>query len=248
MERKICFEVCANSVESCVAAQNGGADRVELCSALEVDGLTPSYATIKEARKILNIKLHVLIRPRSGNFCYSKNEIDKMAEEIRMAVSLGADGVVFGCLTHDGDIDIEAVKYLISVARESKNVPITFHRAFDVCGNPHKALEQLIDLKIDRLLTSGHQQTAEIGIPLLADLQSIASSRKAAAHERNESVGIKIMAGCGVNENNIAKIYRQTQIAEYHFSAKIKKQSGLGEYYVTSEEKVKETINALREL
>lgn len=203
-----CFEVCANSVESCIEAQKGGADRVELCCALEEGGLTPSYATIKEARNLMDIKIHVLVRPRGGDFLYTDNELNIMAEDIRQAVSLGVDGIVFGCLTSEGTIDYNATKFLKEAAGTKS---VTFHRAFDCCKDAWQAVEQLIDLKIDRILTSGQQSSAEKGVPLLHELQEQYGSR------------IKFLAGCGINESNIAQIYNQTGIKEYHFSAREKR-------------------------
>jgi copper homeostasis protein len=201
------FEVCANGVESCLAAREGGADRVELCAALEVGGLTPSYATLAGARKVEGLGLHVLIRPRSGDFNYTAAEVDIMADDIRMAARVGADGVVLGCLTPEGDIDVEAVRRLKEAAG---GCSVTFHRAFDCCRNASSALEQLVDLGVDRILTSGQRATAEEGIPLLRELNLQAAGR------------IRILAGSGVNAGNIAKLYRETGIREYHFSAKRK--------------------------
>ena len=174
------FEVCANSVESCIAAQAGGANRVELCAGIPEGGTTPSYGDIVIAREVLqNTRLHVIIRPRSGDFLYSPIEQRIMLKDIDNARRLGADGIVLGCLT-----------------------------AFDVCRNPQKALEDIISLGCDRILTSGQQPTAEAGIPLLKELQLQAAGR------------ITLLAGCGVNENNIARIARETGIHEFHFSAR----------------------------
>lgn len=247
MERKdFQFEVCANSVESCLQAQTGGADRVELCAGLSEGGLTPSYATIKQARKVLDIKMHVLIRPRSGDFHYSPLELKIMENDIHMAELLGADGVVFGCLNTDGTIDIEAVKRL---REKAGDMSMTFHRAFDCCLNPEEALEQLIKLRTNRILTSGGEATAEKGIRLLQKLNKQAAGR------------IHLLAGCGINETNIASIYRATDIHEYHFSARMRYPScmtytnrnvymgnpGADEYSfeVTAADKVNNTIEAL---
>ena len=240
------FEVCANSIESCIQAQLGGADRVELCSGLSEGGITPSYATIKEAREVLDIKLNVIIRPRGGDFHYSPLELKMMENDIRMAGSLGADGVVIGCLNTDGSIDMNATERL---CEKAGNMSVTFHRAFDCCKNPEEALEQLVSLKIDRILTSGAEASASIGTRLLCRLHKQAAGR------------IHLLAGCGVNETNIADIYHQTGIHEYHFSARDKFPSSMtfvnrrvfmgspdvDEYTIetTSAEKVVRTINAL---
>ncbi|SHJ38887.1 copper homeostasis protein CutC [Bacteroides stercorirosoris] len=200
------FEVCANSVESCLAAQAGGANRVELCAGIPEGGITPSYGDIVIAREVLNnTLLHVIIRPRGGDFLYSPIEQRIMLKDISNAHRLGADGLVFGCLTAKGDIDIPFMEQLMEA---SQGMPVTFHRAFDVCRNPQEALEQIIELGCSRILTSGQQSTAEQGIPLLKELQQQAAGR------------ITLLAGCGVNENNIARIAAETGIREYHFSAR----------------------------
>lgn len=242
------FEICTNSVESCIAAQEGGASRVELCAGIPEGGTTPSYGEIATAREVLtHTKLHVIIRPRGGDFLYSPVEIKTMLKDIEIARRLGADGVVFGCLTADGEIDIPVMQQLIAA---SKGLSVTFHRAFDVCRNPHKALEQLIELGCDRILTSGQQANAEAGIPLLKELQQEAAGR------------IILLAGCGVNENNIRRIAEETCVGEFHFSARESIKSGMeykneavsmggtvhiSEYErnVTTAERVKNTIDAL---
>ena len=204
--KKFQFEVCANSVESCLAAQAGGANRVELCAGIPEGGTTPSYGEISTAREMLTTtRLHVIIRPRGGDFLYSPIEVKTMLKDIEMARQLGADGVVFGCLTANGEIDLPAMQELM---KASQGLSVTFHRAFDVCCNPEKALEQIIELGCNRILTSGQQPTAEIGIPLLKELQQQASGR------------IILLAGCGVNEKNIARIASETGIQEFHFSAR----------------------------
>lgn len=200
------FEVCANSVESCFAAQAGGADRVELCAGIPEGGTTPSYGDIFIAREALTkTRLHVIIRPRGGDFLYSPTEQRIMLKDIDNARRLEADGVVFGCLTAEGDIDLPLMKQLMEAAQ---GMSVTFHRAFDVCRNPQKALEDIIGLGCQRILTSGQQPTAEQGIPLLKELHQQAAGR------------ITLLAGCGVNELNIARIARETGIHEFHFSAR----------------------------
>ena len=230
------FEICTNSVESCLAAQEGGADRVELCAGIPEGGTTPSYGEIAIAREVLtHTRLHVIIRPRGGDFLYSE-----------MARQLGADGIVFGCLTAEGEVDLPVMQKLMEAAQ---GLSVTFHRAFDVCHNPQRALEQIIKLGCNRILTSGQQSTAELGIPLLEELQKQAAGR------------ITLLAGCGVNENNIARIAAETGINEFHFSARESIQSEMifkneavsmggtvhiNEYErnVTSIRRVKETIDA----
>lgn len=207
------FEVCANSVESCVEAQRGGADRVELCAGIPEGGTTPSYGDIVMARRVLTTtKLHVIIRPRGGDFLYSDLEREIMLEDVRMARRLGVDGVVFGVLTSDGDIDMDFMRQLMA---ESEGMSVTFHRAFDVCRNPFVALEQIIELGCDRILTSGQMPKAEDGVDLLKQLVEKAGDR------------IIIMPGCGVNAGNIAKIAQITGAKEFHFSARSKHESGM---------------------
>jgi copper homeostasis protein len=173
--REYLFEVCANSVESCMAAQAGGADRVELCAGIPEGGTTPSYGDIVIAREVLqNTRLHVIIRPRGGDFLYSPIEQHIMLKDIDNARRLEADGIVLGCLTPDGEVDIPLMKQLMEAAQ---GMSVTFHRAFDVCRNPQKALEDIISLGCDRILTSGQQPTAELGIPLLKELQQQAAGR-----------------------------------------------------------------------
>lgn len=242
------FEVCANSVESCLAAQAGGADRVELCAGIPEGGTTPSYGDIATARELLtHTRLHVIIRPRGGDFLYTPLEQRIMLKDIENARRLGVDGVVFGCLTPEGDIDIALMKQLLEAAQ---GMSVTFHRAFDVCRQPKQALETLIQLGCHRILTSGAQPTAEQGIPLLKELQAQADGR------------IILLAGCGVNENNIARIASETGIREFHFSAREQLTSGMqfrneavsmggtvciDEYSrpVTTAERVRKTIGAL---
>ena len=204
--RKYQFEICTNSVESCLAAQEGGADRVELCAGIPEGGTTPSYGEIAIAREVLtHTRLHVIIRPRGGDFLYSDIEIRTMLKDIEIARKLGADGVVFGCLTAEGEVDLPAMQKLMKAVQ---GLSVTFHRAFDVCRNPQRALEQIIELGCNRILTSGQQATTELGIPLLKTLQTQASGR------------IILLAGCGVNEKNIVRIASETGIQEFHFSAR----------------------------
>ena len=204
------FEVCANSVASCLAAQEGGAHRVELCAGIPEGGTTPSYGEITTARRLLDIRLHVIIRPRGGDFLYSPIEVETMLEDIRMARRAGADGLVFGCLRENGDIDIETTRRLIDAA---EGTPVTFHRAFDHCRDPYRALDELASLGVTRILTSGQQPTAPQGAPLLHDLQAYAAGR------------IILLAGCGVNETNIRQLAQDTGIREFHFSAREKVKS-----------------------
>lgn len=206
------FEICANSVASCVAAQEGGADRVELCAGIPEGGTTPSYGMIRSARESICIGLNVIIRPRGGDFLYSEEEIREMVYDIRTARELDADGLVFGCLCPDGSVDKKAMKPLMEAAGDT---PVTFHRAFDHCNDPFKALEDIISLGCARILTSGCKPTALEGASLLGELVGKAADR------------IIIMPGCGVKESNIAYIARLTGAHEFHFSAREPAGSGM---------------------
>lgn len=246
--KEFLVEICSNSVESCLAAQEGGADCVELCAGIPEGGTTPSYGEMITARDLLtDTRLNIIIRPRGGDFLYSPLEIKIMLEDIEMARVIGANGVVFGCLTPDGDIDVPTMKKLMDA---SEGLSVTFHRAFDVCRDPRKALEQLIELGCDRILTSGQQPNAEAGIPLLKELNKQAAQR------------IILLAGCGINETNIRRIAMETGIGEFHFSARERIKSEMqyrneavsmggtvliNEYErdVTTAQRVKETIRRL---
>ena len=160
------IEICANSAQSCVEAEAGGAKRVELCAGIPEGGTTPSYGEIRTAQALTSsIDINVIIRPRGGDFLYTPAEIQSMLLDIELCKQLKVHGVVFGCLTKDGDIDVPLMRRLIETA---KPLSVTCHRAFDVCRDPFAALEQLIELGCDRILTSGQQSDAVKGIPLLS--------------------------------------------------------------------------------
>ena len=211
MNRKYKFEVCIDSVQSAINAQNAGADRVELCDNLFEGGTTPSAGMIKQVKlRAPEILLFVIIRPRGGDFLYTKEEVDVMLADIETAKSLGADGIVSGALTQDGHIDLETTQRLIKACAE---LPFTFHRAFDMCKNPELALEQLIKLKVKRVLTSGLKQTADIGIETIAKLVKQAGDR------------VTILVGSGIKPNNIVNIAQITLADEFHFSARKESES-----------------------
>lgn len=196
------LEVCCGDLQSVRAAIEGGAHRVELCEALELDGLTPSEAMMASAIG-MGIPVQVLIRVREGDFVYSKDEICKMRNDIRLARKLGAAGVVIGALMPDGSIDEEAIRCMMD---EAEGLSVTFHRAFDVCRKPEEALEKIISLGCHRLLTSGQATTAELGIPMLKKLVKQADGR------------IIIMPGAGVNPQNASRILEETGALEIHGS------------------------------
>ena len=213
MSQRSKIEICANSVESAVKAQEGGAYRVELCAGIPEGGITPSFGEIRMARQLLQqTKLHVIIRPRGGDFLYSQLEQEIMLHDIKVARQLGADGVVFGCLTAEGNVDVPAMKKLMNAVGD---MSVTFHRAFDMCRNPKEALEQIIELGCTRILTSGLEPNAVQGIPLLKQLVEQADGR------------IIIMPGCGVNPSNILQIAEETGAHEFHFSGRTSKESGM---------------------
>lgn len=198
------LEVCTGSLQSVINAVRGGAQRIELCSALSLDGLTPSLGLIKTVRKMFpKLTIHTLIRVREGDFCYNEGEIKVMETDIKEILSY-TDAIVCGALTADGDIDITTTRRLID-ACEGK--PFTFHRAFDVCRNPLKALDELAALHCTRVLTSGQAPTAETGIPALKEYIKHTEGR------------MTILPGGGVTPLNAKKILAETGATEIHGSA-----------------------------
>lgn len=225
----ICLEVCAASLQSVVAAKAGGAQRIELCSALSEDGITPSYGMIELARKLGPKKMHVLIRPRGGDFVYGKDEVECMIADINRCRTLGADGVVIGALTPDNNIDVVTTQKLVEAAH---GMHVTFHRAFDQCCNPLKALDQIMALGCHRLLTSGQASTALDGATLLNTLVSRANK------------GFIIMPGAGVNEDNAREIIERTGATEIHGSLR----SMVDGRMETDSEKVKKLLKNVNQL
>lgn len=199
------LEVCADSVQSAVAAQEGGADRIELCSGLVIGGLSPSPALFKQIRKYTDLKIRTLLRPRFGDFCYDDYEFQTLKEEVEMFRELGADGVVIGMLNPDGTLDMERMEVLVNAAGD---IGITLHRAFDVCRDPYEALEQCASLGIDTILTSGQKSSAWEGRGLLAELAEQAAGR------------VEILAGAGVNPGVIEKLAGCTAVRAFHMSGK----------------------------
>lgn len=204
------IEICVDSVGSAIAAQDGGADRVELCDNLTDGGTTPSFAAIEKARELLNIKLHVIIRPRGGDFLYSDLEFEIMRRDVEIARSLGADGIVIGILDANGDVDTQRTRELAELARP---MSVTFHRAFDVCRDWRDSLQKLIDIGIDRILTSGQTALAADGIDTLTEIIRAAGTE------------IKIMVCGWLRPGNIAQIAAATNAKEFHFTAFSEKES-----------------------
>jgi copper homeostasis protein len=204
------IEICIDSVEGALAAERGGAQRVELCDNLFEGGTTPSAGSIRVTREHCRLKLHSMVRPRGGDFLYSDLEFAVMREDVRVARELGADGVVFGLLTATGEIDVPRTRELIELSRPLK---VTFHRAFDVCRDANRALADLVELGVDRVLTSGQEPTCLEGLETLAALQRQAAGR------------IIVMPGGGLNPRNIRRIVEATGVQEVHLGARTRTES-----------------------
>ena len=219
------LEVCCGSLASALAAIEGGAQRIELCSALSLDGLTPSIGLLCELRSLFpHLRIHVLIRPREGGFVYSEAEIRVMERDIHEAVAAGATAIVSGALTPDNAIDLTTTARLVHAA---EGLPFTFHRAFDKVTDPFAALEQLRSLGVTRILTSGCAPTAEAGIPLLCKLMK---------------QGVIILPGGGVNSHNAQRILKETGAAEIHGSCSTTLSNGLRH---TSADEVRAILKAI---
>ncbi len=203
-------EICVDSVESAIIAEAAGAGRIELCSALVEGGVTPSAGLIESVHRNTGIRVHVLIRPRSGDFLYSDNEFSVMRRDIDTAGELGANGIVTGILNNDGTVDVERTSLL---AEYASPMSLTFHRAFDLCRDPRKGLEEVIATGAERLLTSGQAKNAIEGAPLIKTLIKDAAGR------------ITIMPGGGIDEYNIALLTASTGAREYHLSGRRQRES-----------------------
>jgi copper homeostasis protein len=207
MSEPVTLEICADSVDSALAAQSGGAHRVELCSNLLEGGVTPSAGLISTVRRKLNIDLYVMIRPRGGDFCYTPEEFETMEKDVLMVKQLGANGIVFGILQEDGDVDVSRTRCLVEMA-----LPLhtTFHRAFDMSRDLSKSLEDVIEAGAHRVLTSGGQQKAEDGIRAIAKLVQDADQR------------IALMVGGGITRSNVHHILEATGVREIHASMRVR--------------------------
>jgi copper homeostasis protein len=212
MSDRTIFEVCLDSAESAVAAAEGGADRVELCDNLMEGGTTPSAGMIAVTRAAIDIGLAVMIRPRGGDFLCSRLELDAMERDIDVAKERGADAVVFGVLRPDGVVDAEVTAALTERARPME---VTFHRAFDMTRDPNEALEALIGLGVDRVLTSGQENSALEGLDLLTDLVKAAGDR------------ITVMPGVGITPRNVSRILAATRAREIHITGPGSAESGM---------------------
>jgi copper homeostasis protein len=234
------FEICATNIQSAVTAQTAGAHRIELCSALDGGGLTPSPGLILKAKELLTIPIHVLIRPREGNFCFTQTELDIMLDDIHFCREAGVHGVVIGALDKDGRLDVPAMKAMKAAAGP---MDVTCHRAFDYAIEPFTTMEALIDLGVDRILSSGQATTAWEGRFLLKELIERAAGR------------ITIMPGAGITFKNIREIAEVTGAREFHFTGrkKVVQPNPGGDipglewwYWESAEGVVKETMAALQ--
>lgn len=208
--QKYILECCVDSVESALQAERGGADRLELCSNLIIGGTTPTLALFRQIREHTNIRIHVLIRPRFGDFLYTKQELHIIAKEIDMFRKAGAEGIVIGCLTPDGSLDCEAMHFLIDYAGQ---MTVTLHRAFDMSKDPFQTLELAKELGIHTILTSGCQASCLDGIDLLRQLDEKSNGE------------ITLMAGAGIQESSVRILREKTNLTAFHMSGKSVKNS-----------------------
>lgn len=202
----ITLEICCYGAECALIAEKCGADRIELCSSPAEGGLTPSYGCLKQTKDTIKIPVHPIVRPRGGDFCYSDSEFETIKHDVKFIRKLGFPGVVYGILNREGHIDIPRMRILKAL---SGDMAITFHRAFDMCISPKQAYVQLTELGIARILTSGQQQNAECGLPLLKELNALSSKTQN---------GPIIMAGAGVKLSNLQK-FIDAGLPEVHTSA-----------------------------
>lgn len=207
MKKNVSVEVCAGSVEDCIKARRAGADYIELNNAIHMGGLTPSLATLVEAKKVTDIPLIAMVRPRGGGFYYNEVEKRTMLEDAKYLLEYGADGLVFGFLNEDCSVDKEMTKKFVDLCHDH-SVDAVFHRAFDRTSDPFEAIEVLIELGVDRILTSGLKPTADQGIDLLSELQNKYGDK------------IELLVGSGVNSSNVETIMKQTNINRVHSSFK----------------------------
>ncbi len=198
------IEVCIEGIDAVQTAQEHGADRIELCASLSEGGVTPSLGTVRAAVAVASVPVHVIVRPRGGDFLYSEAEFLTMLEDVRLIREAGAQGVVTGCLTPEGRVDLARTRALVEAARP---LSVTFHRAFDLAADPLQALEDLIACGVDRVLTSGQRPTAVLGVDLLRTLLLRAADRI-------------IVLGCGgLRPDSVGEVLRQVPLREIHFSA-----------------------------
>lgn len=206
------IEIATSDFATTKSAVEGGADRIELCAALSEGGTTPSYGHIKRCRESFSVSIYPIIRPRSGDFLYTKDEYEIMLQDVKLSKQLGCDGIVIGLLNMDGTIDIARTSKLIELAYPME---VTFHRAFDRCKDPFEAMDELIGIGCQRILTSGQKPTVSEGIDLIAELNKKADDR------------IIIMPGSGLRKENIKLIAEKTGCTEFHSSLRSKTKSSM---------------------
>ena len=208
------YELCVDSVESAINAGKGSGKRLELCSNLVIGGTTPTEALFNEVKRNTELPVHVLIRPRFGDFLYSEYEVNIIRDEVIKFRELGADGVVIGMLNKDGEVDVENMKKVLA---ERGNMKVTFHRAFDMCKDPIKAFKDIKDLGIDILLTSGQKKTAIEGKELIKELVEISREGKT-----EEEKGFpEVMMACGIDSlKKLEDMLNYTHVSAFHMSAK----------------------------
>ncbi|GAA4654810.1 copper homeostasis protein CutC [Anaerocolumna aminovalerica] len=199
------LEACVDSVESAVIATDAGANRLEFCANLVIGGTTPTLAMFQQVRKRCDNKIHVLIRPRFGDFCYTEDEFEVMKEEVKQYKKFGAEGIAIGILTPEGELNMQQ---MAALRKEAGNMSVTLHRAFDMCKDPKKTLEQAIELGINGILTSGQANDCVTGKDCLKKLYQESNHR------------IDILVGSGVNASVIKEIYQHTGATSYHMSGK----------------------------
>ncbi len=243
------LEICIDRIESAMAAIEGGTDRLEVCSALDLAGLTPSYGLVQQCVELgrtefggvemSTVEIMMMIRPRAGGFCYGTYEVDTMLRDIRVAKKIDVTGVVFGALREDGRIDVELCRLLVDAARP---LAVTFHRAFDLTPDPYEALDSLLELGVDRVLTSGQAATAMKGSQLIGELV------------QRSGTGLSVMAGAGIRGPDVAALVQATGVREIHGSASeaVVEKSSRGEPIchttrITRRELVRDMVRALRE-
>lgn len=228
------LEICIDCIESALAAETGGADRIEICGSLAAGGTTPSVGLVQQCLQRCQLPSVVMIRPHDGGFVYSEDDMSTMLNDIAAMKKLGVQGLVLGALTAEGNIDVRTMQRLIEAAG---SMQVTFHRAFDMVRDPLRAMDEIIGLGVDRLLTSGQKTRAEEGVSLIQQLVVRADGR------------LSVMAGAGVNASNVRRIIEVTEVTEIHASASISRTSdfALQEVRFGDDSRVT-SVNHVREL
>ena len=228
MEETYVLEIATSDFETTRCAVEGGADRIELCANLNEGGTTPSYGTIFQCRENFDVLLYPIIRPRGGDFLYTDDEYEIMLHDVKLCKQSGCDGIVIGLLNEDGTIDIKRTAALVDIAYP---MGVTFHRAFDRCRNAFEALEQLVQIGCERILTSGQQPTVNEGMELIAELNKIADHR------------IIVMPGSGVRKENIKLLAEKTGCKEFHSSLRSKSKSKMNFIHPAFENSPESSMN-----